>query len=740
MYTFILVTLIVLALFGIVVGVVNDAVNFLNSALGAKVAPYKVILTVAAAGILLGTLTSNGMMEVARSGVFYPSQFDYTEIMLLFLGVMIGNILLLDIFNNLGLPTSTTVSLVFGLLGAAMAITLYKVYCNPDVAFSHVSQYINSGKAMVIISAILLSVALSFSFGIVAMYVSRILFSFRYAPIFRKIGAFWCGISFTGILYFAVFNGLKSSGVVPVWFAEMLNMHTFYSLLVMWFVSSCVLWVLQRLGVHILKLTILAGTFSLALSFAGNDLVNFIGVPLAGYESYLIAESAGSQSIMMTELMKPAHVNLYILLGAGIAMILTLFFSKKAMHVTQTELSLSSQNENDGERFGSSVISRGLVRAALNMNKFYLNYMPERMQNFINSRFVPLPEEERKDVMYDRIRAAVNLTSASILISIATFYKLPLSTTYVVFMVAMGTSLADRAWGRESAVYRITGVMTVISGWFLTGFVSFLLTLLVTFLFVVGGMFTIVPIVALSLFLIIKSNFIKSKGKEEKEDKLQKKMIEGETADELLYHCIEEVCFTMDNVTRVYNRTLVAVSMENRKVLKSMVEESNKLYEDAHARKCNILQTLRKLQDFDVNACQFYVQVLDYLSEVTKALDHITRPAYEHVDNNHEGMSRDQVKDLMCINDDVEKIFEKMNVMVRARDMSELGYVLELRDKLFNRIVEVMNNQLFRIKEKSTSTQSSALFFTILTETKTMVLQSRNLMKAQNYFIKHMKD
>ncbi|MCB9018544.1 MAG: inorganic phosphate transporter [Prevotellaceae bacterium] len=740
MYTFILVTLIVLALFGIVVGVVNDAVNFLNSALGAKVAPYKVILTVAAAGILLGTLTSNGMMEVARSGVFYPSQFDYTEIMLLFLGVMIGNILLLDIFNNLGLPTSTTVSLVFGLLGAAMAITLYKVYCNPDVAFSHVSQYINSGKAMVIISAILLSVALSFSFGIVAMYVSRILFSFRYAPIFRKIGAFWCGISFTGILYFAVFNGLKSSGVVPVWFAEMLNMHTFYSLLVMWFVSSCVLWVLQRLGVHILKLTILAGTFSLALSFAGNDLVNFIGVPLAGYESYLIAESAGSQSIMMTELMKPAHVNLYILLGAGIAMILTLFFSKKAMHVTQTELSLSSQNENDGERFGSSVISRGLVRAALNMNKFYLSYMPEKMQNFINSRFVPLPEEERKDVMYDRIRAAVNLTSASILISIATFYKLPLSTTYVVFMVAMGTSLADRAWGRESAVYRITGVMTVISGWFLTGFVSFLLTLLVTFLFVVGGMFTIVPIVALSLFLIIKSNFIKSKGKEEKEDKLQKKMIEGETADELLYHCIEEVCFTMDNVTRVYNRTLVAVSMENRKVLKSMVEESNKLYEDAHARKCNILQTLRKLQDFDVNACQFYVQVVDYLSEVTKALDHITRPAYEHVDNNHEGMSRDQVKDLMCINDDVEKIFEKMNVMVLARDMSELGYVLELRDKLFNRIVEVMNNQLFRIKEKSTSTQSSALFFTILTETKTMVLQSRNLMKAQNYFIKHMKD
>ena len=740
MYTFILVTLIVLALFGIVVGVVNDAVNFLNSALGAKVAPYKVILTVAAAGILLGTLTSNGMMEVARSGVFYPSQFDYTEIMLLFLGVMIGNILLLDIFNNLGLPTSTTVSLVFGLLGAAMAITLYKVYCNPDVAFSHVSQYINSGKAMVIISAILLSVALSFSFGIVAMYVSRILFSFRYAPIFRKIGAFWCGISFTGILYFAVFNGLKSSGVVPVWFAEMLNMHTFYSLLVMWFVSSCVLWVLQRLGVHILKLTILAGTFSLALSFAGNDLVNFIGVPLAGYESYLIAESAGSQSIMMTELMKPARVNLYILLGAGIAMILTLFFSKKAMHVTQTELSLSSQNENDGERFGSSVISRGLVRAALNMNKFYLSYMPEKMQNFINSRFVPLPEEERKDVMYDRIRAAVNLTSASILISIATFYKLPLSTTYVVFMVAMGTSLADRAWGRESAVYRITGVMTVISGWFLTGFVSFLLTLLVTFLFVVGGMFTIVPIVALSLFLIIKSNFIKSKGKEEKEDKLQKKMIDGETADELLYHCIEEVCFTMDNVTRVYNRTLVAVSMENRKVLKNMVEESNKLYEDAHARKCNILQTLRKLQDFDVNACQFYVQVVDYLSEVTKALDHITRPAYEHVDNNHEGMSRDQVKDLMCINDDVEKIFEKMNVMVRARDMSELGYVLELRDKLFNRIVEVMNNQLFRIKEKSTSTQSSALFFTILTETKTMVLQSRNLMKAQNYFIKHMKD
>lgn len=740
MFTFILITLIILALFGILVGVSNDAVNFLNSALGAKVAPYKVILTVAAAGILLGTLTSNGMMEVARSGVFYPSEFNYTEVMILFLGMMIGNVLLLDIFNSLGLPTSTTVSMVFGLLGAAVAIAINKIYVDPNLTIAQVSQFINLGNAMVIISAILFSVALSFAFGSIGMYLSRILFSFRYSSVFNKVGAFWCGISFTGILYFAVFNGLKSSGIVPDVITNMVNEHAFYSILVMWLFCSFVLWILQRLGLNILKITILAGTFSLALAFAGNDLVNFVGVPLAGYESYLISEAAGSQDIMMSELMKPARADMLILVGAGLVMVLTLFFSRKAKNVTQTELSLSSQNENENERFGSSAISRGLVRAAMNINKTYQKYVPEKVQKFIDSRFVQLSEDERKDVMYDRIRATVNLTSASILIALGTFYKLPLSTTYVVFMVAMGSSLADRAWGRESAVYRITGVMTVISGWFLTGFASFLLTFLVTILFVVFGLFAIIPIVAICFFLIIKSNFGKESDKKKNEDNLQKNMIQGETSDDLLFHSIEEVCLTMENVTRIYNRTMVAVSMENRKILKQMVDESNKLYEEAHVRKCSILRTLRMLQNFDVNACQFYVQVVDYLSEVTKALDHITRPAYEHVNNIHEGMTREQVKDLMLINDEVEQIFAKMNVMVRARDMSDLPQVLDLRDRLFNRIVEVMNNQLVRIKDKSTSTQASALFFNILTETKTMVLQSRNLMKAQNYFIKHMND
>ena len=738
LFTAIVVILALLAVMGIVVGVANDAVNFLNTALGSKVAPRRVILWVAAAGILVGTLTSSGMMEVARSGVFYPGQFSFQEIMMLFLGMMLGNVLLLDLYNTLGLPTSTTVSMVFGLLGDAVAAALFRIAGDPGTSLQDLSQFINTGKAMVIIAAILLSVALAFVAGTLFMYISRLIFSFRYAAVFRRWGAVWCGILLAGILYFALFKGLKSSGLIPTSVSAYVGDHVLVTLLAFWAAASLLLYIFQRMRLNIMRITILSGTFSLALAFAGNDLVNFIGVPLAGYDAWRIAGEAGSETMMMGALEAPARANFLLLGVSGLIMVLTLFFSKKSQHVTETELSLASQHEGD-ERFGSTLISRSLVRATLVMNTMWTGLIPARVQKAIDRRFEPLPAEERSSAPYDMVRAVVNLTAASILIAIATSYKLPLSTTYVVFMVAMGSSLADRSWGRESAVYRITGVMAVISGWFITALGGFLIALAVTALLLWGGWIAVAALTALCAWLLVRSH-LKTPGLKEEAEKALLPLETAETPDEVLCACIGEVCTTMQEVTRIYNRTLVAVFKENRKVLKEMVRDSNRLFEEARIRKYNVMPTLRRLQRCDIDTGHFYVQVTDYLSEVTKALIHITRPAFEHIDNNHEGMSKEQIVDLMRVNDQVEAIFDKINDMLATKDFSDLDLVLEMRDKLFDTIVEAIKSQLRRINDvPSGSTRAGVLYLTILNETKTMMLQSRNLLKSQQYFLEAKK-
>ena len=729
----IVVIMALLAVLGIVVGVTNDAINFLNSAIGSKIAPRRVILWIAAAGILVGTLTSSGMMEVARSGVFYPGQFSFTEIMLLFLGMMLGNVLLLDLYNTLGLPTSTTVSMVFGLLGAAVAAALFRITADPAFTLQDLSQFINTGKAMAIIAAILLSVVLAFLAGLLFMYLSRLIFSFRYHAVFRRWGALWCGISLSGILYFALFKGLKSSGLIPAGISEYVGEHVLLTLFVFWIAAAVLLWLLQRMRFNIMRITILSGTFALALAFAGNDLVNFIGVPLASFDALQIAREAGSESIMMGELANPARANFLVLLASGLIMVLTLFFSKKSRHVAETELSLASQHE-ESERFGSTYLSRSLVRITLLLNNVWMGLIPKRMQRAIDRRFEPLPVEERTTAQYDMIRAVVNLTAASILIAIGTSYKLPLSTTYVVFMVAMGSSLADRSWGRDSAVYRITGVMAVISGWFVTALGGFLIALATTALLLWGGWIAVAALTALCAWLLVRSHRKTPEVKEE--ETAQQPLVAAETPDEVMHACIGEVCTTMQEVTRIYNRTLVAVFKENRKVLREMVQTSEKLFEEARTRKYGIMTTLRRLQACDIDTGHFYVQVTDYLSEVTKALIHITRPAFEHINNNHEGLSKEQIVDLMHVNDEVEAIFDKINDMLSGEDFSGLDEVLEMRDRLFDTIVEAIKNQLRRIHEDpKSSTRAGVLYLTILNETKTMVLQARNLLKSQRYFL-----
>ncbi len=736
-FTIIVVILAVLAILDLIVGVSNDAINFLNSALGSKVAKRWVILVVASAGILLGVLTSNGMMEVARNGVFHPGMFSFENIMFLFVAVMLSDVVLLNTFNALGLPTSTTVSLVFELLGASLAVAMFTIWNSPDLSFADLGQYINAGKAMIIISGILSSVVLAFAMGAILMYISRLIFSFKYNRTIRRYGAVWCGISIVGIVYFAIFKGMKSSGLISPEFTLLINEHIGMALLAVWVISSALLWVLQRLGVNIMKITILAGTFALALAFAGNDLVNFIGVPMAGLDSYMIASEANDVGMMMSQLAEPAHVNVWFLLISGIVMIVTLFVSKDAMKVAETQLNLSSQNEEE-ERFGSTKISRALVSMAMNLNNVYKSVVPQRIQKKLNSRFVP-DEHADTSVSYDMIRAVVNLTAAASLICLGTSLKLPLSTTYVIFMVSMGSSLADRAWGRDSAVYRITGVMVVIMGWFITALGAITLAFLSGLLLMWGGWIALAGLCLLCGYILCHNLIFKKKEKEKKSEEINI-IHDGECDSDVLYSCTQEVCTTMEQVSSIYNHMLVALFTENRRLLKETMTESEDLYHQANQRKYHIMKTLKMLQDHNVETGHFYIQVVDYLTEVSKALLHCTRPAYQHIENHHRGLTKEQIMDLKLVNDGVDNIFSKINSMLREKNFSDLDEVLTMRDSLFGVIAQAIKNQIYRLKEGNMSTKASMLYLNILNETKTMVLQSRNLIKSQGYFLSMIAD
>ena len=728
-YTFMLAVMVVLAITGLFIGVMNDAANFLNSAIASKAATLRIIMAVASVGIIVGAASSSGMMEIARSGMFAPELFTFRDVMVLYLSVMLANIILLDIYNTMGLPTSTTVALVFCLLGSAVAVSLH----NPD---NTLSDCIKSDRALAIVAGILLSVVLAFTCGCVVMYISRLLFSFRYKPVFRRFGALWCGISFTAIVYFALFKGLKDLlKDNPV--IQFIDQNLLLSLAAIWVVCSILLYFVQMFKVNILKINILAGTFALALAFAGNDLVNFVGVPVAGYDSYNIAkEMGGDQTITMEALTNDATANTKLLLAAGIIMIITLWTSKRALSVSKTELSLSSQDEGGGEQYGSTSASRGLVRMAMAINTSYERIMPQRIQQAIAKRFEPLSQEEREGGSYDLIRATVNLTTAAILISIATSLKLPLSTTYVCFMVSMGSSLADRAWGRESAVYRISGVLTVVSGWFITGFGAMLIAFVVALVLAYGGNVAIVLVSLMCGYMLLRSNLKKNKQAAQAEEAKPEVI----SAEDAINRGITDVIDTMRSITKIYDRTLIATFKENRKALKEVVQQSNEIYERSKERKYEIMPTIARMTEHEINAAQYYVQVVDYLNEISKSLIHITRPCFDHIDNNHEGMSKEQIDDLMKINDDVEQIFSHVNIMLQRNDFGDLDLIMELRDQLFESISEATANQLLRIKHKETSTKASMLYLTILNETKTLVLHSRNLVKSQRYFLEHKFD
>ncbi len=719
----------ILAVSGLYVGVTNDAVNFLNSALGSKAASFKTILIVASVGILIGAVTSSGMMDVARHGMFNPGLFTFKEVMMLYVSVMFANIILLDLYNSLGLPTSTTVSLIFCLLGSAVAVALFKIGADPNISYLELGNYLNTTKAMGIVSAILLSVILAFTMGTIVMWISRLIFSFRYVKMLRRLGAMWCGVSLTSIIYFALFKGLKSQ-LAGTAFVAWVDEHLLLALAASWIVCSLILFFLQLFRVNILRITILAGTFALALAFAGNDLVNFIGVPIAGLEAFTVAKAAGgNEDLAMAALAEPSSAsNTLFIVIAGIIMVITLWTSRKAMNVSQTELSLSSADGGGDQQFSSSLFSRALVRAAVNTSRFFDKVTPVKVKNFIEKRF-EWADIEHSGAPYDMIRSTVNLTTASLLIALGTSLKLPLSTTYVCFMVAMGSSLADKAWGRESAVYRITGVFTVVMGWFVTGFGGFIIAFILGLLLMWGEAWAFGIITLLCLYMFIHSNFMPKKKKE------GKKKNDVVARENLVDNTMTTVSETIKATTRIYNRTIVALMKENRKALKELTAEADEMYEENRRMKYSITSTLRSTYGSDLNLSLYYVQILDYLNEMTKALVHITRPSYEHIDNNHTGLSHLQSDNLMSINADVNEIYSRIIYMFTSNDFSTIDEVLTMRDNLFERLAQSTKEELARITNGESNSRAGMLFLGIISETKTMVLQSRNLLKSRRYFI-----
>ena len=738
-YLFIIIVLVVLAVIDLTIGVANDAANFLASAFGSKVVARWAIFVVASAGLLLGTLASTGMMEIARTGVFHPAMFTFHEVTMIFLAVMICDVIMLDLFNTFGMPTSTTVSLIFELLGAAVFVALYKIWTSDPGTVGELSDYINSARAMTLMSAILASVVVAFICGSVVMFFSRLLFSFRYKRSFKKFGAIWGGLCLTAIAYFALFKGLKTNAAIAQtmdWISDNIQI-----LLLASFVGFSILMAfLQHLfKINILKIIVLAGTAALAMAFASNDLVNFIGVSMAGVSSYEIASAhaaAGGNvdTLMMNGLAEPVIVHPMVLLLTGGIMALTISFSKKAQSVTDTGVNLSRQ-DNGFERFGSTPASRALVRGARTLNKQVMAIMPKNFNRFVDKRFKSSKAEMKNKASFDLIRASVNITVAALLISMATSLKLPLSTTYVTFMVAMGTSLSDRAWGRESAVYRISGVLTVISGWFLTAFIAFSAGAIVALLLMWGGKIAFAVLLILCTFSLIQSTKIHRR--REKKHQIENDPVEVKKGS-IIEQCKEDVYSVFEQMSRIYTQTLKCLASEDHKKLKKLYKEAKELYQKEKNRKTyEMLPTLVKLQDDIVDTGHYYVQVLDYLFEVSKSLMFITKASYEYLDNNHTGLSDKQIADLENINKAVSKVYTDITKMLRTSDFSEFERTLASRDNIFDLFVENIKSQIKRVKSKESSMRNSILYLDIVNETKTMLLQARNMMRAQRLFIGH---
>ncbi len=705
--------LLVLSVFGLVVGVSNDACNFLNSSLGCRAASRNAVVAIAALGVILGATFSGGMMEVARNKFFDPGMFCFHDIMLLFLAVMVANVILLDIFNTLGLPTSTTVSLVFAIIGSAIGMAMF----SGDGSWS---DYIKVDNTLTIVAAIFCSVAIAFVVGTVTMWFSRLIFSFRYNKAYRYIGPLWCGIALTAITYFAFFKGMKDSSILSKETMGWMDAHL-GMLLAATFAFWCVFSAFMQYVVkfNTLRIAVLAGTLALALAFAGNDLVNFIGVFMAAKDSIAIAEEHVAQglsldTLRMVKLDGPATADHVYLVISGLIMVVTLFVSKKARNVSDTELKLSAANATK-ERFGSCQPARVLVRYTLNTIRFVEKVTPKKIRDFVGSRFAPLSPEEETGANYDLVRGSVNLTTAALLICVGTSMQIPLSTTYVTFMVAMGSSLSDRAWGRDSAVYRITGVLTVVGGWFLTAIAACLASLLVVMVLYYGAFWGMVTMIVIAGGLLIKSTFFTQMSKKEVS-------LLDLNKEASVHEYGASAAGKLGRMVGVYNATVKALIREDRDGLKRLRKKARSIKNELQLRRDNeVLPALSTLPGELADRGQLAFRISEISLATCERLILLVKASFNHIDNNHSGLNEEQANDLLALTAKIGRFYPNLLDMLKAGDYEGIDAMLKDAANLGDDFADSITRHLMHTTQDESDMRRGILHLTLLNETRAMV-------------------
>ena len=733
-YLIMVIVLFFLAASDLIVGVTNDAVNFLNSARGARAAKNWVIMIIASVGVFIGATFSSGMMEVARKGIFHPQEFFFSEIMIIYLAVMLTDVILLDAYNSLALPTSTTVSIVFELLGSAVAISLLKIGRNPLETVADLPKYINSDRALLIISGILLSVIIAFTVGAVVQFLTRLLFTFKYQKNLSRFGAIWGGLCIAIITYFILIKGAKGSSFMTADIKTWIQANTWLILALSFGGWTIIIQLAKWLfKINVPRMVILFGTFALAFAFAGNDLVNFIGVPLAGFKSFQLFQAvpgADPATFSMAQLAGQVQTKTFMLLIAGAIMVITLWTSKKSQHVSKTELNIANHESNE-ERFGSTGLSRSVVRMAVNTSKVLEKIFPERVRNAVNRRFSrPVTTTENEAQSFDMIRASMNLTVASSLIALGTSLGLPLSTTYVTFMVSMGTTLADRAWGRESAVYRITGVITVVGGWFLTAIIAFTVSAVFATMIDLGGIYATIALFALALFLLYRTfkAFRKSEAAKVEE-------VLEEDGNDILELCNSYTTKILDLIPDMYNDMITALHDEDRKQLRELKKQSKDLLMKTKNRKNHFTVRLRELEEESLQYGHFYLQMLHYIREFARSMDAMIVACYEHVENTHFGTTKVQHDELVKLSANLTYIYHTISKMVKEQNFEQKENCKATHEEVLDAIVELQKNQVRRIKGGNAHTRNSVLYLSILSGSKDLVVDAIRLLKVQSKFI-----
>ena len=743
-YFIMIVALAFLAIGDLVVGVSNDAVNFLNSALGSKAISVRKIMILASLGVLVGSVFSSGMMEVARKGIFNPEMLLFSEIMIIFMAVMITDILLLDFFNTLGLPTSTTVSIVFELLGAAVAVSLIKI-SGLGNEFGDLVNYINVEKASQIILGILLSVFIAFSIGALVQFIARTLLSYNYEQKSKWVGSVFGGVALTSISYFILMKGIKGTSFAKESYdlldgatiSSFLETEVFMISLVSFVLLSLISYILIfSFRVNIYKLIIGVGTFSLALAFAGNDLVNFIGVPIAAWQSYeaWVASGVPANMFSMEVLSSKVPTPNLLLFLAGMVMVVTLWISSKAKKVTKTEIDLARQRDTK-ERFQPNFISRGMVRFSYNLANYTSLIVPKKLREKINAQFeVPVVEMSSNKAVelpaFDMIRASVNMMVAAILISIATSFKLPLSTTYVTFMVAMGTSLSDRAWGSESAVYRVAGVLNVIGGWFFTAFIAFTAAGVIAFLIHLGGP-TAIAILIFTALLILGRNYV-SHRKELEEEKNSEALTKAESKS--IQGVIDESSSNMSKaskkIKKIYSQSIQGLAKGDLSALKKNRKAVSKYSEEVDDLRNDLFYFIKNLDEETIKgASNFYINVLAYMQDIAESLQYISKITYKHINNNHTGLTFNQIRELQEIDSELNNLYNEIQFIFSNENLKELNKVIDKKQELYSSLKEKIDIQIARTKKDESSPKNTTLYFSILIESKDLVEKTMNLLE-----------